>query len=210
MQSGRFWAITGIWILAGALALAGQSASGVLSGRVLDPSGAVVSGAAVTATNPLTHQTWKTKSGASGDFVFPSLQPATYDLTISATGFRSLEKEGLLLTAFERLDAGTFRLRIGSEQSAVTVSAEATPVQTASSDRSATLDPKEILTLPELGRDPMELLQVMPGVVGDPNGGGGQLGTEGTPAINGGTITTTSWSMAPAAPCGAAITSTRR
>lgn len=178
--------IVAFFLLAGSLILAAQSPAGVIIGRVLDPTGAVIAGAKVTATNPQTHQTWTVPTNATGDFVFPSLQPATYDLRVIATGFNQFEQNGLRLTAFARLNAGNLQMRVGVQQSAVTVSAEATPVQTASSERSSTLDPQEIMSLPELGRDPMELLQVTPGVVGDPDGGGGQLGTESTPAINGG------------------------
>lgn len=181
----RFLAILLLTTALSAVASA-QSSSGVISGRVLDTSKAVVPGAIVSITDVNTKQHWTAVTDNSGNFVFPSLQPSTYDLHVTAKGFNAVEKDDLLLTAFQRLSAGTVVLKIGQANETVTVQADATPVQTTSSERSSTLDPQEIGSLPELGRDPMELLQVMPGVVGDPNGGGGQLGTEGTPNVNGG------------------------
>ena len=81
--------------LAASLALAGaalgQSSSGGISGRVLDPSGQAVPGAAITLTKPDTGETRTFTSDTAGDFIFTSLQPGVYDLSVRAQSFKNLE-----------------------------------------------------------------------------------------------------------------------
>ena len=77
---------------------------------------------------------------ASGEFVFTTLQPGPYSLKVEAQGFKSLEKTDLQLTASERLSAGDLALQIGTVNEVIKVTAEATPVQTASSERSGLSD----------------------------------------------------------------------
>src|SRR5690348_982954 len=122
MQMRRFAAILAPIMSLGVTAWA-QSSAGVISGRVVDSSQAVVPGAQVTVTDVNTHQQWEVATNSHGDFVFPSLQPATYDLTVSAKGFDKFEKDHLILTAFERLSAGTLALKIGQSSETVTVQA---------------------------------------------------------------------------------------
>ena len=69
-----------------------QSNQGAISGLVTDSSGATVSGAAIVARNLATGQSASTVSSSAGDYHFPSLQIGNYDVTITARGFRKLEK----------------------------------------------------------------------------------------------------------------------
>src|SRR5438309_3428402 len=94
------------------------------------------------------------------------------------------EKRDLVLSASDRLSAGTLRLEIGTVSETVSVVADVTPVQVDSAERSAVLDRKDISSLNSLNRDPMQLLRVLPGVVKDDNGSSG-LGTEGAGTIAG-------------------------
>src|ERR1700761_2454000 len=82
---------------AGSSALWAQSSSGIVFGTVTDPSGAVVSGAAITATNVATGTTLKAVSDDSGNYVLTDLPAASYSLSCSATGFRTLERTGIVL-----------------------------------------------------------------------------------------------------------------
>jgi hypothetical protein len=162
-----------------------QTSAGVITGRVADPQGAVVPGAEVVLVQELTGVKQTTASDPSGNFVFPSVLPGRYAVTVQAQGFKRYEKKGLALTAFERLSVGTITLEVGSLTEAITVTAEAAPVQTASPERSAVLDDKQMTYLSAPGRDFMNLLKVLPGVT-YPDGAGSQaLGTSGAPIIHG-------------------------
>jgi hypothetical protein len=161
-----------------------QTTSGEISGRVVDASGAVITGATVTLTNELTSQQLVTKTDSSGSFVFLGLQPGSFAVSIRAEGFKELTKRDLQLTASERLSAGNLRLEIGTTAQNIEVTAEATPVQTRSTERSADLGSKEIATLMTPGRDVLALTRLLPGVVMNDEGGD-QLGTTNAGWVSG-------------------------
>lgn len=162
-----------------------QTISGEISGRVVDPSGAVVPGVEVTLTNQDTGATQATtKTNASGLFVFPSVQPGTYSVSIQAGGFKTFDKRDLHLSASQRLSAGNLQLEVGAATQTVNVEATPTPVQTESSERSALLDSNEIAHLSTPGRDTLALVRLLPGVVKDGEGAS-QLGTESAGAVSG-------------------------
>src|SRR5690348_5216659 len=79
-----------------------QTSSGDISGRVVDPSGAAIPNAQVTLTNQLTSQKLTTNTDRSGNFVFPSTQPGTFNITVTASGFKQFDKRDLHLSASER------------------------------------------------------------------------------------------------------------
>ena len=72
----------------------------------------------VTLTNQLTNAQRVATTDDSGAFVFVSVQPGTFSISIAAEGFKPFTKRDLMLTASERLSAGTVRMEIGgiSEQ----------------------------------------------------------------------------------------------
>ncbi|MCS7314727.1 MAG: carboxypeptidase regulatory-like domain-containing protein [Bryobacterales bacterium] len=179
------------WLaIAGLVSLAcmpgrGQTTTGIVSGRVVDPQGHAVPGAEVSLTQETTGVRRSTATDATGDFVFPSVLPGRYSISVNAQGFKRLEKKGYTLTAFERLSVGTLTLEVGSLTESITVTAEAPPIQTASQERSAVLNDKQMSYLSTPGRDFMNLLKVLPGVT-YPDGYGAQtLGTSSAPIIHG-------------------------
>ncbi len=162
-----------------------QTSSGVVSGRVVDPQGSSVPDATVVLTQDLTGVKITGKTDASGDFVFPSVLPGRYSVAIQITGFKRLEKKDLVLTVSERLSAGTIVLEVGGVSESVTVTSEATPVQSSSLERSAVLDDKQMSLLSTPGRDYMNMLKVLPGVAYQDGNGSSTLGAIGVPIING-------------------------
>ena len=164
--------------------LLAQTSSGEISGRVVDPSGAVVPGAQVTLTNEATGTTQASKTDAAGLFVFPSVQPGTFSVSVQASGFKAYEKRDLHLSASQRLSAGNVQLEVGAATQTVNVEAAPTPVQTESSERSALLDSNEISHLSTPGRDALALVRLLPGVVKDGEGAS-QLGTQSAGAVSG-------------------------
>ena len=175
-------------ILAAATLLAtaafAQSSSGTISGRVVDPSGAPVAGAEVHVINQVDRQVRTFTSSASGDFVFPNLEPGAYIVTVKASGFKQYEQKDVELNASDRLAIGDLKLQIGAVSETVEVTAEAAPIQTASGERSGLIDSKQVMELMARGRDPMALLQTLPGVVDD-NTGSDTLGQYSTPTMSG-------------------------
>jgi len=162
----------------------GQTSTGAISGRVVDPSGAAIAGAEVRLTNQVLTDSRTLKSTAEGDFLFLEVQPGAYTITVKMDGFKSFEKRDLQLSASDRLGVGEIRLTVGAVTESVEVVAQGAQVQTESADRSGVLDNKQIMEFGVRGRDVMALLQTMPGVIDDSTGGD-TLGQFSTPTMSG-------------------------
>jgi hypothetical protein len=173
-------ALFAICFLAESAAMA-QSSSGTISGRVLDSSGQSVPSATVTVEKQDTREVRTFSTTATGDFAITALQPGPYSLKVEAQGFKGLERTGLQLSSSERLSVGDLLLQVGTVKETVEVKGESTPVQTASSERSALVDSRQVANLTTRGRDVFGLLATLPGVVYDGRGNDG-LGTQGSPA----------------------------
>ena len=133
--------------------ISAQTTSGEINGRVLDASGAIVPGAQVTLSNEETGAQQTGKTNASGLFVFPSLQPGTFAVSVQSAGFKTFEKRDMHLTASQRLSTGDLKLEVGAATQTVNVEAAPNPVQTETGDRSALLDNNELENLSTPGRD---------------------------------------------------------
>jgi hypothetical protein len=164
--------------------LCGQTATGTVSGRVVDPSGAAVAGADVRLINQETKDTRRLLTGAEGDFVFADVHPGTFTITVVATGFKQLDKSNFHISPSDRLATGDLRLEVGAVSERVEVTAVGAAIETASSERSALIDSKQITELMAVGRDVMALLQLLPGVVDDATGSD-VLGQFNTPTASG-------------------------
>lgn len=162
------------WLIGLAMALAvvpvlGQSTSGSISGRVIDTTGAMVPGADVLIINPTTRVSQKTISNEEGVFIAPQLPPGTYTITVEMKGFKKYEKTGVILSASDRLNAGDFVLAIGELADVVIVDADAgrLQIQSESGERSDVITEKQIRDLALNGRDLLDMMKLIPGVVGD-------------------------------------------
>jgi len=150
------------------LALSGvclaQSESATLSGRVSDSSGAAIVGAEVVLTNTQTNVEQRTKTNGVGLYVFAGVHPGTYRVAAGATGFRVLIKDGLTLHVQDEL-AENFSLTIGAISESMTVTADATSINTTNASVSTVIDREFVESLPLNGRSFNTLLQLTPGVV---------------------------------------------
>jgi Carboxypeptidase regulatory-like domain/TonB-dependent Receptor Plug Domain len=173
MRNGRF--LLGVLLLLAAAFSAGaQTTTGVISGRVVDPSGLGITGATVILTNEATGAPRQTLSTDSGDFVFPSILPGRYTVAVQAAGMKRLEQRNINVSSSERLALGDLALEIGAVTESVQITAQGTPVQTQSQERSAILTTDQMATLASRSRDFLSLTRVLPGVVSEPPTG---LGT---------------------------------
>src|ERR1039457_2592037 len=78
---------------------------GTITGTVTDPSGASVASATVKAIQTQTGRETVITTGNQGDFVFPTLLPSVYSLSVSATGFQSYTQTDIVLQADQKLPA---------------------------------------------------------------------------------------------------------
>ena len=146
-----------------AAALQGQVDTGVLSGHVLDNTGAVVPGAKIHLLNTGTNYTLDLTTNADGLYVSPPLPPGNYRLEVSQSGFQP-EAKLLALHLSERL-AVDFNLKLGAVTESVTVQALGPVLQTENSTLSVLRSDREVNELPNNGRLFSEILRFSPGAV---------------------------------------------
>jgi trimeric autotransporter adhesin len=137
------------------LALPGysQTYSGGVRGSVTDPGGAVLAGAAVSLTDEATQQVRSASTDGSGSYAFSALQPSTYTLHISATGFGAADRTHIALATQDFLTIDV-ALTVGSTTNVVQVSAEAPLVDNSTASISTNLDQRRLEDVPVLGRNP--------------------------------------------------------
>jgi hypothetical protein len=152
-----------------------------LAGRVLDPQGAAVAGAVVTARQTETNLSSETVSDREGRFRFPYMRLGPYEVSARQPGFASATRH-VTLTVGGAFDLA-ISLALESVSTNVTVTGAATVVETARSQMAATVSAGEIGSLPLNGRNFLDIALVVPGV-SPPNVGGTQLFAE-TSAVPG-------------------------
>jgi outer membrane receptor protein involved in Fe transport len=137
--------------------------TGVIYGTVTDPSGAGVAGAKVEAvlTERGTVRTGTTN--ATGDYVFPAMPIGTWEVKVTADGFQQFRHASITLDASQnvRVDAP---LTVGSISESVTVTAEATLVDSRTATMGTLIDDRRLTELPINGRNVISLAALLPGV----------------------------------------------
>jgi hypothetical protein len=141
----------------------GVGASGQIRGTVYDPTGRVIPSVTVEAvdTGKGTHYTAVTD--ANGEFQFPSLPPATYELTSSHPGLQSQVQKGLQLQVGQTAIVD-FRLTLAGATGVVEVSAEQAGIEPTRGSQADTLQRKYIEDLPINRRDYLTFTLLLPGV----------------------------------------------
>ncbi|MEK7403495.1 MAG: carboxypeptidase regulatory-like domain-containing protein [Acidobacteriota bacterium] len=143
----------------------GQAVSSNIIGTVTDPGDASVPGVEVQLRDQGTGMVRTFTTSVEGIFRFTNLPPGTYTIALQAQGFKAYTQQGINLASSETRDLGRIRLALGSLTEQVTVAAEVTPVQTASSEKSSLVDGTQLLRIALKGRDMMGMLNLIPGVV---------------------------------------------
>lgn len=137
--------------------------AGSISGFVRDPTGAAVAGVNILAVLTGQQLTRSTLSDNTGFYNLLAMQPGEYEVAITAPGFEKQVQGGVRLTSGEnlRLDA---TLKVGSVQTEVTVSSQATLVNTTSQTLSGLVDDRRVTDLPLSGRNVISLARILPGI----------------------------------------------
>ncbi|MEO7144931.1 MAG: carboxypeptidase regulatory-like domain-containing protein [Bryobacteraceae bacterium] len=138
-----------------------QTAS--LTGRITDPGGAVVPGAAIGVQSLNTGVSNTTRSNADGYYSVNALPPGKYDITVSKDGFAPIKQAGLVLEVQQvaRLD---FALQVGAVSQSVEVSAQSVILDSQTATTGQVVESRQVTELPLLGRNPYALAMLVPGV----------------------------------------------
>jgi len=155
-----------------------QTEDARISGRVTDPTDAVIVGAECTITNLETNVSTTTATNEDGIYVLSDLRPATYRLVIQKVGFRTVVQPSVQLYVQDAVNEN-FRLALGSVSEISTV-VSAPLLQTDSAAVSTVVDNQFVENMPLNGRSFQSLIALVPGVVfTSPNLGAGQFGVNG-------------------------------
>ena len=141
-----------------------QSTKVELSGVVSDPAGLAVDGADVRLLNVNTEAEQAIVTGDDGRYHFFALQPGTYTIIVTKTGFSALRREGVVLRVGDQVVLD-LALRVGSITESVNVTAEAPLLQSSRGTVSFTVERRRVVTLPLDGRNFIPLVALAPGVM---------------------------------------------
>ncbi len=199
MRTVRSFGLGLLLLLAVAALALGQVGNGTITGNVLDPTGAVVAAATVQARNTNTGVVYSAASTSAGIYTITDLPVGTYTVTTTVQGFKTYTHPNLAVSA-----AGTVRedvtLQIGAAAESVTVTGEASLLQTESGELGTNVTIQQMDDLPLLGigtvnagtsgyRNPYNTLLTLPGV--STYASSGQFAINGLGGTSNGNVTET-------------------
>jgi hypothetical protein len=129
-----------------------QTSTGGISITVSDPMNAVVAGATVSIKGSTTGNVVRTlQTDGAGLATAPLLPPGTYDITVSAAGFKQLTRTQIPVNVGQITDL-RIQLMTGSRQQSVTVTGAAPLIQDTTSTVSQVISSQQMLQVPLNGR----------------------------------------------------------
>lgn len=144
----------------------GQVATGSLAGTVVDPTGAGVPAAKIVATNVRSGAKVEATSSDAGLYVFATLPPGVYTITVEKTGFKKLSRSDIEIRIAQRIDMN-LQMELGDVQQTVNVTADVPLLETSTSERGNNVSVKLMENLPLFTggiRNPRAFVNYMPGV----------------------------------------------
>ena len=160
LQCGRRVALVALFVLVQSLAFA--QTDGRFTGTVIDPSGAVVPGATVTAKNEKTGDVRTVTTAANGRYTIANLKPSSYTLRVDIKGFAPLEYTEMPLVVGQEFNLDLTLSTAGLTET-VTVSAQAATIDLSSARVGVNVSQREVQTLPVNGRQMSQLMLQAPG-----------------------------------------------
>jgi outer membrane receptor protein involved in Fe transport len=150
-------------------------ATGSISGTAKDDSGAVLPGVTIEATNAGTNAARTATTGPDGFFTIPLVQPGTYNVKASLSGFSTFSRSGVKVNVSETALVNV-SMKVGGQSETVEVTGQAPLIETGNATLGIVIDEKKIVELPLNGRNFAQLGTLIPGVVAPPAGLGGANG----------------------------------
>lgn len=144
--------------------------SGRVAGSVVDVSGASVPGAQVDlylagGKKPLL----TTRTSSDGQYNFNGVRPASYDLSVDAKGFVKVTVRDLAVDAAREISVPLIKLQVASVSESVEVKGQVEGVELGNAEIADTVTVEQIKNLPILDRNPLDLVQLQPGVIANGN-----------------------------------------
>ncbi len=157
-------------VLGFACAVMGQTETATISGLVTDRTGAAVARAEVRLQSVERGTVTSTTTNDAGIYVFPSVHPGQYQVSVQKQGFKQIDLLGLIVNVQDHIEQN-FRLDVGSVSESVTVEGGAPLINTTDAAVSTVVDRQFAENLPMNGRSFQTLIQLTPGVVLVPSNG---------------------------------------
>jgi hypothetical protein len=151
-----------LWTVLALTALAQVATTGQLVGAAQDQSGAVVPGVELQLQNEDTKAVLTAAASADGGFVFPTLSPGIYTLTVSKQGFDTTVYKGIIIYA-ARTTNQTVIMKVGAVTQTIEVQGEAQVLQTTANTIANTVDQKYLQDLPLPGRNALPFVLLSSG-----------------------------------------------
>ncbi|HEX4156511.1 MAG TPA: TonB-dependent receptor [Acidobacteriaceae bacterium] len=151
------------------VAAAGQATSGSIVGHVADPTGALIPGTEVTATNVDTHISFRGTTGQLGTYDLLHVTPGNYQITATHAGFASATVPSATVAIDQQL-LQDFTLKLGAVETVTTVTTAPSLLQTQTAETGTVIGTADILDLPLEGRQFTDLTALVPGVTPGPGG----------------------------------------
>ena len=163
MLFSRFFGLALAICLGTSIATA-QTATGVITGIVLDSTGAIIAGAKISLVDHETNQTREQVSNAAGLYEFRALPRGVYTMHAEMAGFKKQDIQNLQLTVAQTLTLD-IKMELGQVTDSVTVEASAGQVQEHEASLSQVIDERRVRELPINGRNFMQLAFLSSGIV---------------------------------------------
>jgi hypothetical protein len=167
----RFWMslidMVGSLMLCGAMSALAQ-AGAIISGTVVDPSGAVIAGATVEVTNQNTQVTKRTVTNTTGYYQIQDLIPGTYSISVEMTGFKKAVRSNLPIQVAQSAQVN-FTLQLGQVSQSIQVSGAPPLLQTRTAEVGQVVNSQEVTQLPLNDRNYLRLALLAPGTSGNYN-----------------------------------------
>src|SRR5579863_7030106 len=175
-------ALVAVALVLACVSVAQNIVTGGLSGTVTDPTGAVISNAKVNLKSNSEGSVQTTITGATGLYNFPLLKPGTYTVSISQSGFQSVNES--VDVQLGQIATANLKLVVGNTAETVEVSGQAPLLQTEDANISTTYNEAQIQQLPNPGGDITSYAQTAPGVLMNTGGNFGNFSAFGLPSTS--------------------------
>ena len=164
----RIMAVALLALVSGVLCVA-QTYYGGLRGTVTDPTGQAIAGGTVKLKNEATNVERSVVTNGGGEYVISSVDPASYTVTVMASGFKALVRTGVVVSTQEFLTLD-FSVQLGSTTDAIQVTEVLPIVESSNASNGQVIDTQKLSDLPILGRNPFLFSKLNNNVaaVGDP------------------------------------------